>query len=189
MGEKLRYGFKAQSERLAVELRSALGVTVYDRLDPFVLARQLQVPVLSLRAMLESGLGEADLSALQNPVARFSALTVCYKLRRLIVFNDGHSPERTANDVTHELSHVILEHPPRPTLSFGGCRQWDEIYEGEASWQSGALLVPRDGAFHRLRCGDTLQAAAAHFGVTEDLFRWRANRTGVLRVLGQLRAS
>ena len=189
MGDKLRRGFKAQAERLAAELRLQLGLTVHDQLDPFALARYLRVPVLSLPEMVAGDFSDTDVAALRDPTARFSAVTVHRESRLLIAYNDAHTPERTVNDVVHELSHIVHGHPPRPAIGFAGCREWDDRHEEEATWQAGALLVPRDGAFVRLRRGETIEEAAAHFGVTDDLFRWRANATGVVRVLGLLRAS
>jgi Zn-dependent peptidase ImmA (M78 family) len=107
----------------------------------------------------------------------------------MVVYNPEHSPARRANDVVHELSHVLRKHPPRPAIGFGGCREWDNRYEGEADWLSGALLVPRSGAFVLVRQGGTIQDGADRFGVSVDLFRWRAHMTGVVRVVELLRAS
>ncbi len=90
--------------------------------------------------------------------------------------------------VVHELSHAVHEHPRRPAIDFAGCREWDGRCEEEATWQAGTLLAPRGGAVVRLRRGETIEEAARHFGVTDGLFRWRANTTGIVRVLGLLRA-
>jgi hypothetical protein len=50
----------------------------------------------------------------------FSALTICSRTRRLIVYNPRRPPARRANSVVHEVSHVVLEHPTAPALGDGG---------------------------------------------------------------------
>jgi Zn-dependent peptidase ImmA (M78 family) len=116
----------------------------------------------------------------------FSALTICEGTRKLIVYNPRHPPTRRANSVVHEVSHVVLEHPPAPALGEGGCRYWDSRLEGEADWQAAALLVPRDGAFAWLQAGNGLSDGANNFGVSLALFRWRVNHTGVAKQLAAL---
>lgn len=186
---KLQRGFKTNAERTSEEFRRRIGLTVHDRLDPFALAAHLNVLVLPLADAGEIGFRPERIAVLVSPVSIFSAVTVCYGDQRFIVYNSGHSPARTANDVTHELSHIICRHPPGPPLGVGGCRQWDDRYEEEADCLSGALLVPRDGAFHRLRRDGSFANAAEHFGVSGQLFSQRAHTTGVVKVLGHLRAS
>ncbi len=185
---KLPYGFKAEAERISAAVRQELGLSVHDRLRPLALAQHLRVRVRSLSKMEGYGFTPSDIAELLDPETRFSALTVLRGGRPLVVFNPLHSPQRRANDVVHELSHVLRKHPPRPAIGCGGCRAWDDRYEEEATWLSGALLVPRDGAFMWIRRGIPLADGATHFGVTEDLFRWRAQKTGVIRVVGHLQS-
>jgi hypothetical protein len=185
----LRRGFKEESERIARRLRWELGLTVHDPLDCFSLAHHLGIPCRALHEMRAEGLSETAIVCLSDPTARFSALTVCCGDRYLIVYNAAHTPARTANDVVHELAHIIHKHPPRPAFSYGGCREWDERYEGEATWQAGALLVPRDGVLAWMRQGGTIEAGALHFGVSRELFQWRVNMTGVTYQLARRRAS
>jgi hypothetical protein len=189
MTRKLRWGFKAEAERVSLALRQQLGLTANDRLDPFALAQLLRVGVRRLDQMEGPGFSAKDVADLMDPTAGFSALTVWRDSRPLIVYNPAHSPARTANDVCHELGHIFHKHPPRPAIGFGGCREWDDRYEDEAVWQAGALLVPRDGAFAMILQGYSILDGAGHFGVSEDLFRWRAHKTGVVRVVGLVRAS
>ncbi len=184
---KLPRGFKTEAERISEAIRAELNLTVHDRLDPFALATHYGVPVHSLYDAAQWGLSSQSVTCLQRPDTHYSALTVCDGERRLIVYNPAHSSARTANDIVHELSHIFRNHPPRPAIGPGGCREWDDRYEEEASWLAGALLVPKIGALFLLRGGSTLEAGAAHFGVTIDLFRWRANVTGVTRRIGYRR--
>ncbi|HXG08678.1 MAG TPA: ImmA/IrrE family metallo-endopeptidase [Gemmataceae bacterium] len=186
MVDKLRRGFKAEAERLALSLRAELGLKVMDRLDPLALAAHLDIPVLSLPELRLDGASSHSVSRLMGRTSGFSALTICDGTRRLIVYNPRHPPTRRANSVAHEVSHVLLEHPPAPALGEGGCRYWDSRLEDEADWQAAALLVPRDGAFAWLRAGGTLGDGAVNFGVSLALFRWRVHKTGVARQLAAM---
>lgn len=189
MAGKLPHGFKTEAERISAAVRRELRLSVDARLKPSALARHLGVRVRSLYEMEGCLFTPEDIDELMDPAARFSALTVFRGGRPLVIYNPEHSAARRANDIVHELSHILRKHPPLPAIGFGGCRAWDDRYEREADWLSGALLVPRDGAFMLVRRGATLQDGAGHFGVTEDLFRWRAHKTGVIRVVGYLQAS
>jgi len=183
------HGFKTEAERISVKVRREIGLSVHDRLRPIVLAQHLGVRVRSLYKMEGRGISPAEVVALLDPATEFSALTVLRGGKPLVVFNPRHSPARRSNDVVHELSHILRKHPPRPAIGFGGCREWDDRYEEEATWLAGALLVPRNGAFFRVRRGDTVADSAAHYGVSAKLYQWRAQKTGVIRVVGYLRAS
>lgn len=186
MAGTFRRGFKTEAERLALSLRAELGLGVTDRLDCNTLAGHLEIPVISLQDLRHHGASSQSVSRLMGRTSGFSALTIREGTRRLIVYNPRHPPTRRANSVVHEVSHVVLEHPPAPALGEGGCRYWDSRLEDEADWQAAALLVPRDGAFAWLRAGGGLSDGAGHFGVSLALFRWRVNMTGVARQLAAM---
>jgi len=187
MGGNLRRGFKAQAERFALALRAELGLKLTDRLDCFALAAHLEIPVVALPDLRQDGASGASIARLMAHNSGFSALTICAGTRRLIVYNPRHPTTRRANSVVHEVSHIILEHPPAPTIGEGGCRYWDARLEDEADWQAAALLVPRDGIFTLVRAGGGLSDGAEHFGVSPALFRWRVNTTGVARQFAAMR--
>ena len=186
MADAFRRGFKAEAERFALALRAELGLNAADPVDSVALAAHLEIPVVSLEELRHSGAASQNISRLMSRTSGFSALTITEGPRRLIVFNPRHPPTRRANSVLHEVSHVVLEHPPAPALGVGGCRYWDSRLEAEADWQAGALLVPRDGAFAWLRAGNGLIDGANHFGVSLPLFRWRVNHTGIAKQLAAL---
>lgn len=189
MSGKLPRGFKAECERSSDELRKELGITLSDRLDPFVLAEYLGTPAYALSQAGAFGVPTAVIRILRLESSGFSALTVGEGQRRSILYNDLHHPNRITSDVTHELSHIYLRHPLHPALGLGGTRNWIDGLEDEAVWHSGTLLVPRDGAFMLLKRGYTVGQAAMHMGVSVQLFTWRAQITGVTKVLGLPKAS
>lgn len=181
MPTRLRRGFKADAERICLEIRKEIGLTPHDRLDCLSLAEALEVPVINLSALVSSGASPTSVGILMGSEAKFSALTVTAGDRRLIVFNERHPPGRQANSLAHEISHIILEHPPVPALGEAGCRHWNPVHEEEADWQAGALLVPREGALQWLYNGGTNADGAKHFGVSLALFEWRINHSGARR--------
>lgn len=182
----LRRGFKAEAERLSARVRTELGLTTHDQLECEALASRLGVAILSLDDLVASGALPESAARLSQAAARFSALTLCHGDRRLIVHNPAESPGRHANSLAHELSHVLLKHPTEPALDESGCRRWNSAVEEEADCLAAALLVPRDGALWWLGGGRSMLSGAAHFGVSEKLFTWRANHAGVVL---QLRAA
>lgn len=187
MTASLRRGFKGEAERLSLSVRAELGLKVDDRLDCLYLADQMGVPVISVTALGKDGARPESVSRLSAFEAGLSALTVCDGTRRLIVYNPAEPRGRRANSLAHELSHIVLEHPPASAIGDGGCRLWDAKLEAEADWLAGALLVPREGALAQLKRGGDLNDGAQHFGVSRAMFKWRVNQTGVARQLEALR--
>jgi len=182
---RLRRGFKAEAERISLELRAELGLAPADRLDPRDLARHLGIPVVPLRDLKDEVAG-ARLKLLLSQDSPLSALTVCAGTRRLIVYNQRHPPGRRASSLAHELAHVILEHPAGPVLDPTGHRLWDPEREAEADWQAGALLVPREGVLAWLRREKSPDGGETHFGVSRALFLWRLHQTGAARQFAAL---
>jgi len=178
-----RRGFKAEAERMSARVRGELGLTACDRLECEILASSLGVGILSLSDLVASGAAPESVARLAQPGARFSALTLCFGDKRLVVHNPSESSGRHANSLAHELSHVLLEHPTEPALDESGCRRWNGEVEEEADCLASVLLVPRDGALWWLGRGGSMSNGAMHFGVSEKLFLWRANQTGVVKQL------
>jgi Zn-dependent peptidase ImmA (M78 family) len=174
----MRRGFKTDANALASEIRRELGLRALDRLDPFVLATHLAIPVVALSDLLEEAPAVAHL--LDVEPRSFSAVTIFDGPRRLIVHNDRHTPGRQSNNIGHELAHGLLLHPPRPAVDHRGCRLWDQEIEEEADWLAGVLLVPEDAALAvaRGRTWQTEVEAALHFGVSGQMLNYRLNITG-----------
>jgi hypothetical protein len=181
MADELRRGFKTEAERIAQLVRADLGLGPLDRLDCFELAEAWGIPVVTLGDLREDGATETSIRRLLAGDAGFSATTVILGTKRLIVHNPRHTPGRKANNLSHELSHLILEHEAAPAIGIGGCRHWDGQQEAEADWLGGVLLVPRESALAWMLASEDLAEGARHFGVSVDLFRWRVNHTGVAR--------
>ncbi len=176
----MKRGFKTHAERIATEIRDELDLSDDARLEPLELAEHLAIPVL--------GLGELSRVAPKDSFSQyfvvadpgsFSAVTIFRGYKRLIVHNESHHPNRQASNLSHEVSHSLLEHKPTPVVSADGQRYWDPEVEEEASWLGAALLVPRSGALSMAKSDCTVAEIAAHYGVSESLARWRITQSGV----------
>lgn len=182
----LRRGFKTEANHIAREVRAELGLRFIDPLDPWALARHLEIPVVPLSSY--AGL-VADAVHHFHRVDRgaFSAVTVFDGPRRLIVYNDSHSLGRRASDLAHELAHALLLHRPGPALDHRGCRRWNADQEDEANWLAGALLISEDAALQIARSGEPLDEAARRCRVSPAMITFRLNVTAAFRRVGQMR--
>ena len=85
--------FKAQAERKALAERKDLGLTARCRLNPRELAAAKDIDVVGLSEL--SGMPEEHRRhLLEVDTGAFSGVTVIRGEHKLIVVNDGHTPER-----------------------------------------------------------------------------------------------
>lgn len=184
--DKLRRGFKTDAEAISREIRTEMRIRMVDPLDPLALAAHLEISTVALSTfrhepqIVRHFRGKAR--------RRFSAVTVFLtETERVILYNDYNSPGRQNSDIAHECSHALLLHDPRPAFSSGGCRDVDSECEQEATWLGGTLLVPYDAAIAIAKANLTIAAAAAHYGVSTALMRWRLNMTGAAKRAAAIR--
>ena len=176
---RLVRGFKAEAERIALELRRELKIGLSARLEPLVLAHHLLVPVITL-----TDLRLADPACVRRFLVgpgrgEFSAATLYVSTyRRVVVVNPAHSDGRQVSSLCHELAHIVLGHESEMPLSVRGGRDWNPQQEGEADWLAGCLLIPADAAANAARRALDNEAVAACFGVSVPMAAMRMNATG-----------
>ena len=180
----LRRGFKSEANAIAKEIRAEMGFSLAAPLDPWALAAHLEIPVITLSSMSEAVPDAVHHFSLVN-TSEFSAMTVFSGTRRVIVYNDSHIKGRQASDITHEVSHGILLHTPKPALDANGCRNWDENMEDEADWLAGVLLISEEAALSIVRRNLPLDEAATLYGVSQKIIRWRIGVTGAQKRLSR----
>lgn len=190
MSGDYRRGFKKECEEICHEVRVELGLGRYAAFDPFALADYLLIP----HEPIDHYAGEGDCGWAVTHLAgegrdEFSAVTVYRGTRRRILYNGSNSPTRKRSDVSHELSHVLLEHEPGPVKGDGGARTWHSMQEKEAAWMGGVLLVPEHVALSIARSDTPLTAAANSYGVSVDLMQWRLRASGALKRVARERAA
>ena len=177
-----RRGFRSEGHEIARQIRRDLELEPHDPVSPWALAESLDIPVTRLS---ELGIAEAQYF-LSVDSSAFSAVTVFERRKRMIVYNDAHDPGRQANDVAHEIGHGLLQHVPRPGLSFFGCRNWDPMEEAEATWLGAAILISEEAALFIVQSGMTLMEAAKRYGVSRQLVQMRLNLTAARKRVARM---
>jgi len=166
---------KTKLETLALQIRSEVGLGWNERLDPYQLAEEYGIPVYSIDTLPKFGCSEQALQHfMENRPAVWSAALVAVGTGRLVIENTAHAPVRRRSNITHEMSHVLLEHPfDDLLLTDEGCRCHDPRKEGEALDLAGELLVPTKAAINAAFAGKTNQQVAIHFAVSVQFAQMR----------------
>jgi IrrE N-terminal-like domain len=177
----LRRGFKAESKRLAIELRAEIGLTRHDPLDPWKLAELYGVDVYALSDVGCSAEALTHFTLTRPEV--FSGALVPLPIGVAIIENTAHSRVRRISTMAHEMAHVTLEHVfPATLVNEKGCRTSDPGQEAEATELSGELLIPFDAALRFARQRLTNEEVADRFGVSPAVARWRLDSTGARKI-------
>ena len=83
----------------------------------------------------------------------------------------------------HELAHLLLRHEPSTVFLMDGSdlalRGYNPAAEDEANWLSAALLLPREALVRIKGQRVPTETACLKYGVSEQMFRFRMNVTGV----------
>lgn len=170
---------------MAEQARAELGLTPFARLEPTRLLAQLDIPLVSLSSLADRAV-DMELAAAvrlltQEEISALSAATVFRGVARLIVHNDGHTPDRVASNLSHEAAHALLLHQPRPAIDMSSCRDWQDDAEKEAGYLGGCLLIPGKAARAAVRQGRADAEVAQRYGVSESMARYRLNVSGARR--------
>lgn len=177
----LRRGFKSEANWYAREMRQELGLPPHGPLCPWRLAAHLEFPLIPLSALALEEPEAAAYFRTTKGQKEFSAITLFKGRERLVVHNDAHDPKRQAADISHELAHGLLNHPPKPPIDASGSRHYDAVLEAEANWLGPALLISDEAALLIVRRGYTLEEASDRYGASVDVVRMRLNVSGASR--------
>ena len=180
-----RRGFRSEAESLATDLRAEIHVRNIDAIDVLALASHLEVPVrpISWLRQLDTGEIAEAVDVLRGPeCSAFSAMTVFFGPRRVVVHNDAHVEVRQSSNIAHELAHAVLLHTATPAIDDRGCRNWNGDIEAEASFLGGAILLPKVSCYWIVKRGIALDEAARRFCISTEMVQWRLNMTGAERL-------
>ena len=177
-------GFKTWCENAAVELRRTLRLQRTDPLAPEQLASHLGVRLCTPREI--PGLSSKAVGILLGSEKdSWSAITLSSGDQNLIIYNSSHSVGRRANDIMHELAHILLGHKPARVMFFPNgrlaLRTYDQDQEEQATWLAGCLLLPRECLVHIRASGLDEATAATRYQVSTKLLSYRTDMTGVNR--------
>src|SRR2546430_17574046 len=102
----LRRVFKAEANHIAREVRAELGLCFIDPLDPWALARHLEIPIVPLSSYAGLAVHAVHHFCRVDP-GDFSARTVFDGPRAHIVYNDSQSLCRRADDLGADLAKCL----------------------------------------------------------------------------------
>jgi len=107
----MQRGFKTEARKLALELRAELLLDAFGQFDPYALAVEYGILVFRLSDLGQDPAARAAAAHYgHDGSATFSAALVPAGSTRLILDNDAHDSKRRRNSVSHEMSHLVLEH-------------------------------------------------------------------------------
>jgi Zn-dependent peptidase ImmA (M78 family) len=179
----LERGFKAWAERTSLTFRKELDITADEPLLPNLLADYLGVTLwtpYNVPGMTKEILDQL----LEYDPWGWSGASLQIDDQGIVIYNPKHSSGRQSSDITHELSHFILDHQPATIvlsadLDSVGMRSFNQKQEDEANCLAWTLLLPRDGLIHAKLRRRSIEQIAAQYGVTKSLVTYRINSTGV----------
>ncbi len=172
---------KSSALSLAQEVRSELGLSDLEALDPYRLAEMYGTKVVPVTAVRGLPIATASYFSSQQ-LARWSAALVPIGTARFILDNDHHPVRRRRVSIGHEVAHLLWEHEfTNVLLTADGCRAVDPDLEEEADRLSHELMVPSPAAHYLAKRGCSDSQVADRYGVSVDYARMRMDRSGARR--------
>lgn len=181
----MRRGFKTEAKAFALELRSEIGLGLHVPFDPYALAAEYGIKVVSLSELA----CDARDRFLKRDGSTLSGALIPDGTSVIILDNDAQLLARRRNTMSHELAHVVLEHEFGVSLADGRKCGLAGAQEEEADWLAGELLVPYDAALHLARGGATDDVVAQRMDVSLAVARWRMNGSGARKVVARITAA
>lgn len=172
----LEKGFKAEAERISLDLRKQLGLTAFSKLCAFELAKHLRIKIRSI---------QDDYGFTDTSYSDWSACLIYNKNNHpVIIHNKVHTQARQQSDVMHEISHFYRKHPlPEQDYDFivpTAMLSINPLYEEEASWLGGVLQLPRKALewaiFNQKMTGGSI---ADFYTCSPEMVRYRVNVSGL----------
>ncbi len=177
----MKYGFKSWCERAAISYRNNLGLKNIDPLPAHILAQHLGVILKTPKEI--DGLSKESLEVLLNGESKsWSAVTLSFGAKNVVIYNPKHSAGRQSNDIMHELSHIVMGHQPQQMHSYELgllLRHYNAEQENEADWLAATLLLPRDILIKIKFAKMDHDTAARTYGTSKALVEMRINAAGI----------
>ena len=176
-------GFKSQANRIALGLRSQLGLPCENPLDPVEELHRFSIEVVPLTNYSSSVPDLVRLLAADS--GGFSATLFRVEGgKRIVLHDDSHSPGRRVSDLAHELAHVLLVHPEQVVCTGHLYQERGSLIEAEAAYLGGCILIPNEAAHRMAALRVPLESIAERYGVSEDMARYRLRVSGALKRTG-----
>lgn len=180
--DSFKRGFKARSERIALEYRFNIGLQEHDPLPAFKLAAHLNIEVISPADI--PGISASCLDNLfsQESSSHWSAVTIGDGKPQMIIHNTSHSPVRIESNIMHECAHIILEHEMIEIDDSYGIplRKYDLQQEKEAEWLGACLQLPQPALVKwHIYKGYSIDQLSQLFNASAQMVTYRIGVSGV----------
>jgi hypothetical protein len=169
----LSWQFRERCEGIATRWRDHFKLHAYDPLPANRLAEKMNALLCRPADLDASEEAIEHLSQVQDwsgIIKSFSPL--------IILYNPTISSARYESTIMHELSHIILQHPPGQLyLATSGIweREFDSKIEAEAAYLGSCLQIPRRALYWSQQRKMDIDQIATHFGASIEMVRWRMN--------------
>jgi Zn-dependent peptidase ImmA (M78 family) len=178
----LERGFKAWAERTSLAFRRELEVSIHEPLPPHKLAEYLGIKLMTPHDIPNLPKDVLE-QLLDHDPNGWSGVGIQIDGKGVVIYNPRNSLGRQSSDITHELSHNILEHQPA-TIIYSenldmAMRSFNAKQEDEANCLAWSLLLPRDGLVKAKQNKWAVEEIANHYGVSKTLVTFRLNTTGI----------
>lgn len=179
----LKYGFKADADRLSETYRAELSVSKFDPLDAFKLAAHKEVSIITVDEFAEH-LTSGQMAILRN-TSKFSAMWMpTADGEKIIIHNNHHSEKRQQSNIMHELAHILLGHeiPAEAAMLcvLTGLHYFNTQQEQEAKFLGGCLQITRPGLLWAMKRNFSDEQISNYFNASLEMVNYRKKITGVL---------
>jgi hypothetical protein len=169
-------------ERQGQSLRPKLALSSTDKLDPYKLAVEMQVRLLTPSDTV--GLTMAFLQHLLGTDSDgWSAGAFSVPDGKVfVVMNPNHAQTRRNATLMEELSHIHLKHKPTRLITIEGgiaMRDYDKSKETQAYWVGSAALLPKVVLMIAKEKGIDRNRVASTYCVSTELVKMRENITKI----------
>ena len=140
-------GFKSRANKIALGLRSQLGLSKTAPLDPRDVLHRFSIRIVPLSEFQRACPGET--AALLSHTGGFSAMLLQVEPgKRIVIHNDSHSLETTSQQLGSRTGSRPTGPPRREIVCMGDlARRTDSLVEAEAAYLGGCILVSNEAAY------------------------------------------
>lgn|GEM_PF-3366630 len=175
-------------EMRAIELKLAHGFDTYAAIGPGELAARMEAVIVdaSWFTTLPSDLRQSLLGTHRSD---WSAGSITFEGRLVIVANPKHAATRHSVTLLEELVHHGLGHPKSKLIERDGAvmRTCRHDVEDEAYCVATALLMPYRGLFYHVNAGRALRDLDVPAPVSDDCRLFRVKRAGLWNIFNARR--
>ncbi len=180
-------GFMAAAERMGEQYRTELGISKFDPLDAFALAKHIDIPVFSVEDAYKDNFQDPSYTLLSD-TSKFHAMWMPNEDGdRIIIHNANQSKNRQQSNIMHELAHIIRNHEIPTAYAIlcadFGLHCYNPIHEQEAKYLGGCLQITKPGLLWALK-HFTVEEISERYTASIEMVNYRIGVSGVKKIRG-----